>query len=92
MQMLSSAKDCLRNIFISGEYDDSNEEMHGRARLANMLFKYSKERPSQCLMSEIEFLMDGIQVLEESKGIRLPNFLPRTAFHNIAEKESQANS
>ncbi|KAJ6704452.1 DYNAMIN RELATED PROTEIN 4C-RELATED [Salix viminalis] len=33
------------------------------------------------------FMMSEIQILEESKGIQLPNFLPRTAFLAILQKK-----
>ncbi|ONK75666.1 uncharacterized protein A4U43_C03F19270 [Asparagus officinalis] len=88
MHMLSSAKESLRNILIRGEYDgDSDEQMHGRARLADMLFKYSKELPSECPTSQKEFLMDEIKVLEECKGIGLPNFISRTAFMTLLQRK-----
>lgn len=90
VHMLSSAKECLRNILIRGEYGeygDSDEEMHVRARLAGMLSKYAKELPSQCPASETKFLMDEIKVLEEFKGIGLPNFLPRTAFITLLRRK-----
>ncbi|ONK75667.1 uncharacterized protein A4U43_C03F19280 [Asparagus officinalis] len=88
IHMLSSAKESLRNILIRGEYDDdSNEQMHGRARLADMLFKYSKELPSECPTSQKEFLIDEIKVLEESNGIGLPNFMSRSAFITLLRRK-----
>ena len=87
MHMLSSAKESLRNILIRGEYGDSDERMHGRARLAEMLFQYSKDLPSKYITSEREFLMDEIKVLQACKGIELPNFTPRSAFITLLQRK-----
>lgn len=86
--ILSSAKERLRNLLIRGDYDDCDEEStHGRARLAEMLSVYTAELPSKYPASEKEFLMEDIKVLEECKGIELPNFLPRTAFALLLKRK-----
>ena len=59
--------------------------MHCTARLAEMLNRYSGELQSKDWSSS-EFLMEEIRVLEESKGIGLPNFLPRSAFLTLLKK------
>ncbi|XP_071920778.1 dynamin-related protein 4C-like [Coffea arabica] len=84
MRILSLAKDSLRKIFLRGEFDEypGEKHMHSTARLAEMLSIYSDELQSKCSenYSNQKFLSDEISILEEAKGIGLPNFLPRTAF------------
>lgn len=84
LRILSLAKDSLRKIFLRGDFDEYPDEkhMHCTARLAEMLSSYSHELQSKCSenYSNRKFLMDEIGILEEAKGIGLPNFLPRTAF------------
>ncbi|KAG5222141.1 dynamin-related protein [Salix suchowensis] len=83
MGIVGSAKESLNKIIVRGEYDEylDDQNMHCAARLAEMLNQYSGELHE---FSEDDltanFMMSEIQVLEESKGIQLPNFLPRTAF------------
>ncbi|KAK9735792.1 hypothetical protein RND81_04G228200 [Saponaria officinalis] len=74
--------------------DDIDEEinaveMHGIARLADMLNTTSDKLHSVGMTKEkpSDFLMEEIQVLEESKGIGLPNFLPRSAFMTILQRK-----
>jgi hypothetical protein len=35
------------------------------------------------------FLMEEMHVLEETKGINLPNFLPRSAFHIMLKNKME---
>ncbi|KAH7518265.1 hypothetical protein FEM48_Zijuj09G0153200 [Ziziphus jujuba var. spinosa] len=59
-----------------------------RARLVEMLNKFSDELHSYAESDRIrDFLMDEIKILEETKDISLPNFLPRTAFLNILQRK-----
>lgn len=91
MQLVSKAKESLRNILIRGEYDDDgfkdDTDMHGKARLADMLDAYRNELPVKCLSSNDLFLMEEIRVLEESSGIGLPNFLPPNAFLTLLQRK-----
>ncbi|TVU47664.1 hypothetical protein EJB05_07270, partial [Eragrostis curvula] len=74
----------LEKILVRGEYGEYPDDrfFHGTARIAEMLNRYAKKLPTQCPRRKDElFLMEEMQVLEETKGINLPNFLPRSAFH-----------
>uniref|UniRef100_A0A2N9FR68 Dynamin-type G domain-containing protein n=1 Tax=Fagus sylvatica TaxID=28930 RepID=A0A2N9FR68_FAGSY len=91
MQIIGLAKESLRKILVRGEFDEYPDEqnMHCTARLVEMLNHYSVE-----LHRNVEgnpannFLMEEIMVLEEAKGIGLPNFLPRSAFLTVLQKKS----
>ncbi|GMY37761.1 dynamin-related protein 4C-like [Fagus crenata] len=90
MQIIGLAKESLRKILVRGEFDEYPDEqnMHCTARLVEMLNHYSVE-----LHRNVEgnpannFLMEEIMVLEEAKGIGLPNFLPRSAFLTVLQKK-----
>ncbi|KAL6649620.1 hypothetical protein ACP70R_013844 [Stipagrostis hirtigluma subsp. patula] len=74
----------LQKILVQGEFGDYPDDhyFHGTARIAEMLHRYAKKLPAQCPRRSNEpFLMEEMRVLEETKGINLPNFLPRSAFH-----------
>ncbi|CDP04232.1 unnamed protein product [Coffea canephora] len=96
MCIISSAKESLRKIFIRGEFDEypGETEMHSTARLAEMLSNYSDEL--QFISIKVEqkqkFLEEEISILEEAKGISLPNFLQRTAFLTSLQKMVNAIS
>ncbi|KAM3305621.1 dynamin-related protein 4C-like [Capsicum chacoense] len=89
MRILSSSKDSLKKILLSGEFDEYPEEkdMHSAARLVEMLDQYSNELHSKNFENTEEFLMEEIMVLQETKGIGLPNFLPRAVFLNVLQKK-----
>ncbi|KAL2941596.1 Dynamin-related protein 4C [Bienertia sinuspersici] len=86
-------KESLRKILIRGEYDEYPEDanMHCTARLAEMLDELSKSLVSSSAddVKLGNFLMEEIRVLEEAKGIGLPNFLSRTAFLTVLHKKVQ---
>ncbi|KAK8971284.1 Dynamin-related protein 4C [Platanthera guangdongensis] len=86
MQIISKAKDRLKKLLIIGEYEDYSDDnqMHGTARLAEMLNEYAKDLPAD-IPSKGGFLMEEIGILEEARGIGLPNFLPRTAFLTLLQ-------
>ncbi|KAI6684391.1 hypothetical protein NL676_030304 [Syzygium grande] len=88
MQILGSAKESLRKVLVRGEFDEYPEEknMHCTARLVEMLNQYSDELQN-CAENDprTNFLLEELEVLEEAKGIGLPNFLPRTAFLTILQ-------
>ncbi|XP_060175730.1 dynamin-related protein 4C-like [Lycium barbarum] len=89
MRILSSSKDSLKKILLSGEFDEYPEEkeMHCTARLVEMLDQYSDEIHSKRFEKMEDFLMEEIMVLQETKGIGLPNFLPRAVFLNVLQKK-----
>ncbi|KAJ6696387.1 DYNAMIN [Salix koriyanagi] len=90
MGIVGSAKESLNKIIVRGEYDEylDDQNMHCAARLVEMLNQYSGElRRFSADDLTGNFMMREIQVLEEAKGIELPNFLPRSAFLAILQKK-----
>jgi len=90
MWILGSTKDSLRKILLRGEFDEYPEEksMHCTARLVEMLNQYSHEL-QHCAENDprANFLLEELEVLEEAKGMWLPNFLPRTAFLTLLQRK-----
>ncbi|XWS65117.1 hypothetical protein CRYUN_Cryun05aG0063200 [Craigia yunnanensis] len=91
MQIIGAAKESLRKILLRGEFDEYEDEkrIHCTARLAEMLNNFSDElqKDSESNSSVSNFLMEEIRVLEEAKGIKLPNFLHRNAFLSILQRK-----
>ncbi|KAG2553179.1 hypothetical protein PVAP13_9KG515500 [Panicum virgatum] len=80
----------LEKILVRAEFDEYPDDcyFHGTARIAGMLNRYAKKLPTECPKRSDElFLMEEIHVLEETMGISLPNFLPRSAFHVMLKKK-----
>nr|GMD14941.1 dynamin-related protein 4C-like [Ipomoea batatas] len=89
MGIIISAKESLRKILVSGEFDEYPEEkeMHCKARLVEVLDEYAEElRVSRLSYDRNNFLMEEISALDEAKEIGLPNFLPRGVFLSIMQK------
>ncbi|KAK6945674.1 Dynamin GTPase effector [Dillenia turbinata] len=90
MRIIRLVKESLRKVLIRGEYDEypDEEHMHCAARLAEMLNQFYDDLQSS--RNEFhhagDFLMEEIGILEETKSIGLPNFLPRTAFLAILQR------
>ncbi|KAL8064158.1 hypothetical protein ABFX02_01G073100 [Erythranthe guttata] len=95
MYILGCAKESLRKILIRGEFDEypDEKEMHGTARVFEMLNKYSKELQSATdANGSKKFLLDELKVLEETKAIGLPNFLPKAAFLTLLQNKVKSIS
>ncbi|CAM8931554.1 unnamed protein product [Rhodiola kirilowii] len=94
MQILGSSKESLRKILLRGEFEEYPDDlsMHCTSRLAEMLNQYSDEHQSSDIQGTDNFLMEEIKVLEEMKGIGLPNFLPRSAFLFLHQRKVNAVS
>ncbi|KAH6783285.1 Dynamin related protein 4C [Perilla frutescens var. hirtella] len=93
MNILGSARESLRKILLQGEFDEYPDaaEMHSTARLAEMLNKFSLElQPTKSDDKNIEsnenFLLDEMKILEESRSVGLPNFIPKSAFRTLLAK------
>ena len=90
MQIIGQAKESLRKILLRGEYDEfpDDEKMHSTARMVEMINQFSNEL-HKCIGTDntANFLIEEIKVLEESRGIGLPNFLPRAAFLSILQRK-----
>ncbi|KAM1064329.1 hypothetical protein ACFX2I_028333 [Malus domestica] len=88
MQIIGVSKESLRKILVRGEFDEypGDKRMHCTSRLVEMLNQYSDEL-LKCNESDptVNFLTEEIRILEEAKGITLPNFLPRNAFLSILQ-------
>ncbi|KAJ0977410.1 hypothetical protein J5N97_012884 [Dioscorea zingiberensis] len=92
MNVLSSMKETLKKILVRREYDEylDDFEMHGVARIGDMLNQYSKELPKNLLVirTDGKFMMEEIQVLEEAKTVvGLPDFLPESAFKTLIKRK-----
>ncbi|PIN04596.1 Vacuolar sorting protein VPS1, dynamin [Handroanthus impetiginosus] len=92
LQILGSAKESLKKILVQGEFDDypDTSEMHCTARLWEMFDKYSDELQSENVVvddSNGNFLLDEIKVLEETKSIGPPNFLPKAVFLTLLQRK-----
>ncbi|GJN30951.1 hypothetical protein PR202_gb19299 [Eleusine coracana subsp. coracana] len=82
----------LEKILVRGEFGEYPDDrfFHGTARIAEMLNRHAKKLPTQCPRRKDElFLMEEISILEETKGINLPNFLPRSAFHVMLKNKME---
>ncbi|KAL6288831.1 hypothetical protein ACE6H2_006341 [Prunus campanulata] len=83
MQIIGTSKESLKKILVRGEFDEfpDDKHMHCTARLVEMLNKCS-DQLHECNVSDHKsnFLQEEIAILEEAKGINLPNFVPRNAF------------
>jgi len=83
MHIIGSARESLCKILLRGEFDEypDDKQMHCTARVAEMFDQYADDlRKGSESNDEDEFLMEEIRVLEETKRIGLPNFIPRTVF------------
>ncbi|KAI6684403.1 hypothetical protein NL676_030316 [Syzygium grande] len=90
MQIMGSAKESLRKVLLRGEFDEypDDKDMHCTTRLVEMLSHYAKKL--QCPTENdlgTNFLLEELEVLEEAKGIGLPDFLPRTAFLTLLQRK-----
>ncbi|XP_022719868.1 dynamin-related protein 4C-like [Durio zibethinus] len=86
MRIVGAAKESLRKLLWRGEFDEYPDDStkHGTVRLFEMLNLFSDElRKREESEPKKEFLTEEIKVLEDAKGIELPNVLPREAFLRI---------
>ena len=95
MQVMGLVKESPRKILIRGVYDEYPEDlsMHCIACLAEMLDELSTTTKvfgnDDNELKLGSFLMDEIRVLEEAKGIGLPNFLARSSFLTVLQEKVQ---
>ncbi|KAL1561600.1 dynamin GTPase [Salvia divinorum] len=90
MNILGSARESLRKILLQSEFDEypADDNMHATARLAEMLNKYSEElRSAKSGDGNENFLVDEIKVLEESRSVGLPNFIPKSALRALLARK-----
>eukprot|EP00268_Persea_americana_P058648 TRINITY_DN7119_c0_g1_i2.p1 TRINITY_DN7119_c0_g1~~TRINITY_DN7119_c0_g1_i2.p1 ORF type:complete len:677 (-),score=147.48 TRINITY_DN7119_c0_g1_i2:1823-3853(-) len=90
-QILGAAKETLKKIFLQGEFEEfpDDSSMHCSARMAEMLNDFSKKLYSKSPNYAVsgDFLVEELKVIEEAKGIGLPNFIPRTAFLILLQRK-----
>jgi GTPase SAR1 family protein len=86
--IIGYSKESLRKILVRGEIDEypDEKEMHCTARLVEKLNQFSTELHN-CSDHTKKFMMNEIEVLEETKGIELPNILPHAAFLTILQQK-----
>ncbi|KAJ6878012.1 hypothetical protein NC651_030681 [Populus alba x Populus x berolinensis] len=86
--IIGSSQESLRKILVRGEIDEYPREkvIHGTARLAEMLDQFSTDLHN-CSDHTKNFMMNEIEVLEETKGIQLPNILPHAAILTILQQK-----
>ncbi|KOM53633.1 hypothetical protein LR48_Vigan09g229200 [Vigna angularis] len=82
MDVIGLTRESLCKILLKGEFDKypDDKQMHCTARLVEMLDQYSNDLRQGSDSAEEKFLMKEIKVIEETKRIGLPNFMPRTVF------------
>uniref|UniRef100_A0A2P2MFG7 Dynamin-related protein 4C-like n=1 Tax=Rhizophora mucronata TaxID=61149 RepID=A0A2P2MFG7_RHIMU len=81
--IIGSAKESISKLLLRGQYEEypDDKSMCCSARLAEMVNEFSAELHNFPLSDPKEdFLMEEIRVLNEAKGIALPNYIPRSAF------------
>ncbi|KAG6752318.1 hypothetical protein POTOM_044542 [Populus tomentosa] len=86
--IIGSSQESLRKILVRGEIDEypRKKDIHGTARLVEMLNQFSTDLHN-CSDHTKDFMMKEIEVLEETKGIQLPNILPHTAILTILQQK-----
>ncbi|PQQ06083.1 dynamin-related protein 4C-like [Prunus yedoensis var. nudiflora] len=88
MQIIGASKESLKKILLMGEFNEfpHDQQMHCTARLVEMLDQCSYQLHG-CNESDSKsnFLMEEIAILEEAKGINLPNFVQRNGFLTILQ-------
>ncbi|KAJ4783447.1 Interferon-induced GTP-binding protein Mx1 [Rhynchospora pubera] len=94
IRIIKLVRESLEKLLIRGEFVEfaDDNSLHGTARIAEMLHKYRAELPEKCPTGVEQFLMEEVRVIQEAKGIRLPNFLPRSAFLAILKNKIESIS
>uniref|UniRef100_A0A0C9S6J8 TSA: Wollemia nobilis Ref_Wollemi_Transcript_14676_2408 transcribed RNA sequence n=1 Tax=Wollemia nobilis TaxID=56998 RepID=A0A0C9S6J8_9CONI len=88
VKLLNDMKESLKKIVIHGEFQQfaDDPQMHCTARLREMFEKYYR---GLCLCgapsANGKFLGRETEMLEEAKGVGLPNFLPRSVFLQLVQ-------
>ncbi|CAK9134037.1 unnamed protein product [Ilex paraguariensis] len=79
-----------RKVLLRDKFEEhpDDKHMHCTAQLAEMLNQCAQELQKSSENNYTHnFLMEEIKVLEQTRGIGLPNFLPRTAFLMLLQKK-----
>ncbi|CAK9168608.1 unnamed protein product [Ilex paraguariensis] len=79
-----------RKVLLRDEFEEypDDKHMHCTARLAKMLNQCTQELQKSSENNYTDnFLMEEIKVLEETRGMGLPNFFPHSAFLMLLQKK-----
>lgn len=87
VKVLNSMKECLNKIVIEGDFKQfqDDKEMHCTARLREMFESYYNDLRNTGSIGG-KFLAKETEMLEEAKGVGLPNFLSRPVFLNLLQR------
>ncbi|KAK1379719.1 Dynamin-related protein 4C [Heracleum sosnowskyi] len=90
MRIVGLSRESLKKLLVRGEFEEypDDKSMHCTARVAELLDKFSED--IKISSDNNSFLMTEIEVLEETKAIALPNFLPRSAFQALLHLKIKA--
>ncbi|ONI20903.1 hypothetical protein PRUPE_2G039700 [Prunus persica] len=83
MQIIGTSKESLKKILVRGEFDEFPDDKHMlcKARLVEMLNKCSDQlHEGNVSDPKSNFLLEEIAILEEAKGINLPNLFRAMLF------------
>jgi hypothetical protein len=80
-------KECLNKIVIEGDFKQfqDDKQMHCTARLREMFESYYNDLRNTGSIGG-KFLAKETEMLEEAKGVGLPNFLSRPVFLNLLQR------
>ena len=84
---LKSMEESLNKILIEGDFKEfeDDRQMHCTARLREMFEGYYADLQNTGAMSG-KFLATETEMLDEAKGVGLPNFLSRPVFKNLLQR------
>jgi len=87
VKVLNSMKECLNKIVIEGDFKQfqDDKQMHCTARLREMFESYYNDLRNTGSIAG-KFLAKETEMLEEAKGVGLPNFLSRPVFLNLLQR------
>ena len=87
VKVLNSMKECLNKIVIEGDFKQfhDDKQMHCTARMREMFEIYYNDLRNTGSIGG-KFLAKETEMLEEAKGVGLPNFLSRPVFLNLLQR------
>ncbi|GLJ35687.1 hypothetical protein SUGI_0717100 [Cryptomeria japonica] len=80
MRLMDSIKGMLHKLLVQGDIElfPDETEMHCIACLYKMFESYSHDLSSAFNNTPDDFLVEEVKLLEEARGVSLPNFLPHS--------------
>uniref|UniRef100_A0A0E0GXD1 Dynamin-type G domain-containing protein n=3 Tax=Oryza TaxID=4527 RepID=A0A0E0GXD1_ORYNI len=91
-RIVKQVRASLEKVLVRGEFDEypNDPNHHGTARLAEMLEGFARRLPAAAATNGEPFLVEEMRVLKETKGINLPNFMPRSALHVLLNRKVES--